>query len=240
LCQKLIDARSDKGVWRSTYSNAAAARALHAYAQMFSGSSDVWNVQAVLYGTAQPVPRDDRLVVEMDKTGWIENLGEQRVYVQERISGVPSKTIESNSVFDVERALIRLDGTEVNPLDVRTGEILLLRFRVSGVPQPSEYFAVNQLLPAGLEPLSVAQQRSAVKRMHAKPAEIIAEPRHIEVRDDRFLIFPNRIGVEPVTFLVLVQAVTPGTYTFPAVLIQDMYAPELHATGKSSMLKVLP
>jgi uncharacterized protein YfaS (alpha-2-macroglobulin family) len=54
-------------------------------------------------------------------------------------------------------------------------------------------------------------------------------PENSEARDDRFvaaLDYTPNDRRPALTLAYVVRAVTPGTYTHPAAIIEDMYAPE--------------
>ncbi|MDE2382884.1 MAG: hypothetical protein KGL71_11845, partial [Xanthomonadaceae bacterium] len=56
---------------------------------------------------------------------------------------------------------------------------------------------------------------------------------HEEFRDDRYVAALKLQAGSPAKLFYLVRAVTPGSYTVPPPLVEDMYRPELRGVGKS-------
>ena len=61
-----------------------------------------------------------------------------------------------------------------------------------------------------------------------------AEVRHEEYRDDRYVAALKLDAGDTARVFYLVRAVTPGTYTVPPSLVEDMYRPELRGVGKAA------
>ena len=97
---------------------------------------------------------------------------------------------------------------------------------------------LTDLLPAGLEienfNLGDAKQWAGivVDGIDISERDDAAEVRHEEFRDDRYVAALKLDGGTARVFY-LVRAVTPGTYTVPPSLVEDMYRPQLRGVGKS-------
>ena len=61
-----------------------------------------------------------------------------------------------------------------------------------------------------------------------------ADVKHEEFRDDRYVAALKLDDGRTARVFYLVRAVTPGTYTVPPSLVEDMYRPELRGVGKAS------
>ena len=63
---------------------------------------------------------------------------------------------------------------------------------------------------------------------------------HSEFRKDRFVVAFDRNGGASRTFTAayVVRAVTPGVYTVPAAVVEDMYRPELSARTATGVMEV--
>ena len=57
---------------------------------------------------------------------------------------------------------------------------------------------------------------------------------HEEYRDDRYVAALKLDAGSKARVFYLVRAVTPGTYTVPPSLVEDMYRPQLRGVGKST------
>ena len=66
------------------------------------------------------------------------------------------------------------------------------------------------------------------------PAKIV----HEEYRDDRYAAALNLSRGDQARVFYLVRAVTPGTYTVPPPLVEDMYRPAVRGIGKVEPAKI--
>src|SRR3546814_15700790 len=60
-----------------------------------------------------------------------------------------------------------------------------------------------------------------------------ADGLHEEYRDDRYVAALKLGAGRTARLFYLVRAVTPGTYTVPPPLVEDMYRPDLRGVGKA-------
>ena len=105
---------------------------------------------------------------------------------------------------------------------------------------PADPFALlTDLLPAGLEienfNLGDAKQWAGVVVDDVAVHEMVsqAQVRHQEFRDDRYVAAVKLTSGDRAQLYYLVRAVTPGTYTAPPPLVEDMYRPMLRGVGRS-------
>jgi alpha-2-macroglobulin len=69
----------------------------------------------------------------------------------------------------------------------------------------------------------------------------ISTPDYSEARDDRYIAaldLPN--GTADFTLAYVVRAITPGTFKYPALEVEDMYDPETYGRTAMGSLTVLP
>jgi uncharacterized protein YfaS (alpha-2-macroglobulin family) len=98
---------------------------------------------------------------------------------------------------------------------------------------------LTDLLPAGLEienfNLSDAKQWAdvVVDGIEVTDRASAADVQHEEYREDRYVAALKLNAGNVARVFYLVRAVTPGTYTAPPPLVEDMYRPELRGVGKS-------
>lgn len=242
LVKGLLAERNAAGRWATTYENAAVIRAFAAYAKTYPQTGSAMKLQWKTADGATQFLSDGKAMAlgEVDQ-GELINQGDAPLYVALQSGGIPLEATAVENQFKVSRHLMRLDGRELLQGEaLQSGELLLMRFRISGLPRRSETMVVDQGLPAGLEALPVSQQGKAWKRLQVPQPEKGVTPRHLEVRDDRVMIFSAMLNQEQQIFDVLVRAVSPGTHSFPATQVQDMYDEALIFRGEQSLLKVLP
>jgi uncharacterized protein YfaS (alpha-2-macroglobulin family) len=166
--------------------------------------------------------------------------GTPPLYASFEIAGVPRKAPEADfSKLKVERKWYGTDGKPWTPKPLKEGEALIVGVSVvSDVAMPDAL--LTDLLPAGLEienfNLSDAKQWAdvVVDGIQITDRESAAETRHEEYRDDRYVAALKLGEGDKARVFYLVRAVTPGTYTVPPPLVEDMYRPDLRGVGKST------
>ena len=63
-------------------------------------------------------------------------------------------------------------------------------------------------------------------------------PTHLELRDDRLVIFFERLRKGTHHFYYLARAVSPGTFHRPGLRADSMYAPEIFAQTASEPITI--
>jgi uncharacterized protein YfaS (alpha-2-macroglobulin family) len=139
-------------------------------------------------------------------------------------------------------------GSELHALTVvgsqlKEGDTLIVELNIEARMNVPDAL-VTDLLPGGLEVenlnLGGAQSWSGVVidgidlDQHAAAAQIV----HEEYRDDRYAAALNLSRGDKARVFYLVRAVTPGTYTVPPPLVEDMYRPAVRGIGKVEPAKI--
>jgi uncharacterized protein YfaS (alpha-2-macroglobulin family) len=165
--------------------------------------------------------------------------GEPPLYASFEIAGVPRTAPAADaSQIKVERALYGTDGKPWKPKPLKEGEALIVRVGITS-DRAMQDALLTDLLPAGLEienfNLGDAEQWAdvVVDGISINDRTDAAEVRHEEFRDDRYVAALKLDAGNTARVFYLVRAVTPGTYTAPPPLVEDMYRPELRGVGKS-------
>lgn len=166
--------------------------------------------------------------------------GQGPLYVSLEAAGIPRTAPEpDNSVLNVERKYYTPDGKPWNGGKLREGDALIVGVSITASRAMPDAL-LTDLLPAGLEienfNLSDAKQWAdvVVDGIQITDRASAAEVRHEEYRDDRYVAALKLDAREAARVFYLVRAVTPGTYTVPPPLVEDMYRPDLRGVGKSS------
>jgi len=69
----------------------------------------------------------------------------------------------------------------------------------------------------------------------------LTEATYTEERDDRFVAALDlKDGIKDFTLAYVVRAVTAGQFTYPALVIEDMYDPETNGRTAIGKLSVAP
>ncbi|HSM93178.1 MAG TPA: MG2 domain-containing protein [Anaeromyxobacteraceae bacterium] len=132
------------------------------------------------------------------------------------------------------------------------GEVLRLRVRVS-TPQERNFVAVEVPLPSGLEAVdttlaSSARQPGPVQRGDPGDADDRAADandgtfwtpfNHVELRDDRVLLFADWLPAGLHTWSLPVRATTPGEFLLAPARGEEMYAPEVFGRSEGGTFTV--
>ena len=118
--------------------------------------------------------------------------------------------------------------------------------------QRRENVAVEDPLPAGFEAINAQLASSSANEIDAAatadvnqnqahiPSAYEAGVNHVELRDDRVLLFAQ--SFEPGTFVYsyLVRATSPGSFVVPPTQAEEMYRPEIFGRTASAQVVVTP
>ncbi|GAB3366556.1 alpha-2-macroglobulin [Lysobacter rhizosphaerae] len=166
--------------------------------------------------------------------------GQPPLYASLEVAGIPRNAPEPDaSVVSVARKYYNTDGSEWSGGILEEGDSLIVQLTIkSSVNMPDAL--VTDLLPAGLEienfNLGDAKQWAGVvvDGIEIADRDEAAEVRHEEYRDDRYVAALKLSTYDTARLFYLVRAVTPGTYTVPPSLVEDMYRPDMRGVGKAS------
>jgi len=161
------------------------------------------------------------------------------LYVSLEIAGVPrSAPAENKSVIGIERKWYTTDGQPWKPGPLAEGEALIVAVSITADRTMPDAMLID-LLPAGLEienfNLGDGKQWAdvVVDGIEISDRGSAADVVHEEFRDDRYVAALKLDSGQTARVFYLVRAVTPGTYTVPPPLVEDMYRPQLRGVGKS-------
>ncbi|ORM62954.1 hypothetical protein PRCB_08665 [Pantoea rodasii] len=226
--------------WFSTQENNAlflAARTLQQH------KGERW--QASLQGKSEPLSSEQTLNMGISEDQLRQGLSVKSdnaspLYGTLNVVGYPrTAPAPISNVLNITREYFTLDGKPADLTNLKSGELLVVRLKVSASERVSDALVVD-LLPAGLElenqnlsdsSASLGDSADALKEsmMDMQQANI----KHIEFRDDRFVAALALDGYTPGTLLYLARAVTPGSYRLPPPQVESMYVPEWRAIGKT-------
>jgi alpha-2-macroglobulin len=169
-----------------------------------------------------------------------EPQGAVPLYASLEVAGVPRTAPgEDKSVIGIERKWYTTDGKPWKPGPITEGEALIVALSITA-DQYMPDALLTDLLPAGLEienfNLGDSKQWAdvVVDGIEITDRGSAAEVQHEEYRDDRFVAAIKLNRGQAARVFYLVRAVTPGTYTVPPSLVEDMYRPQLRGVGKST------
>ncbi|HEX8665692.1 MAG TPA: alpha-2-macroglobulin [Beijerinckiaceae bacterium] len=207
----------------STQENAwmiLAADALSRDAEAISVSVDGAAKRGALYRTFRPATLERGPVT-------LANTGTAPAQVVVNVTGNPTSfEPPASQGYTVERTYYKLDGTKVDPAQVRQNERLVAVLKVTESAARAARLLLVDRLPAGFEidnpKLVDSDTVGALDWLET------VEPAHTEYRDDRFVAAFDRGAEDEAFFTVayMVRAVAPGKYVHPPAVVEDMYRPE--------------
>ncbi|WOB48502.1 alpha-2-macroglobulin family protein [Xanthomonas hydrangeae] len=166
--------------------------------------------------------------------------GEAPMYASLEVAGIPRSAPEPDTrILSVERSWYTTDGKPWTPRPLKEGEALIVRVVITANSNMPDAL-LTDLLPAGLEienfNLGDAKQWAdvVVDGIGISERSSAADVKHEEFRDDRYVAALSLSSGSKAQVYYLVRAVTPGTYTVPPSLVEDMYRPELRGVGRST------
>jgi hypothetical protein len=238
-----LDARRNSGwLWLSTQEQVALARLGKA---LMVDQKKLVSGQWSIGGDAEAVAPVRLFGRSVDHAALARGLrfvpeGSPPLYASLDVAGIPrSAPAPDNRQIGIERRYYTTDGKEWKGGTLKEGEALIVRVGITAnVAMPDALF--TDLLPAGLEienfNLGDAKQWAevVVDGIAISDRGSAADVKHEEFRDDRYVAALKLDRGDTVKVFYLVRAVTPGTYTVPPSLVEDMYRPDIRGVGKAS------
>ncbi len=241
LGRELDVRRNDRWFYLSTQEQVALARVGRALlADQKKTVSGVWKLGDVSDPVAERRMQGRRVDYTTLSRGFrFEPQGAVPLYASLEVAGVPrTAPAEDKSVIGIERKWYTTDGKPWKPGPIAEGEALIVALSITA-DQTMPDALLTDLLPAGLEienfNLGDGKQWAdvVVDGIEITDRGSAAEVLHEEYRDDRFVAALKLNRGQAARVFYLVRAVTPGTYTVPPSLVEDMYRPQLRGVGKS-------
>jgi len=196
----------------------------------------------VAEGNAAPQTRNEPLYLRRAlgsgaPAAMIANRGTGPAWRTVSITGVPKSDLPAESKgYMVSRTIYRPDGSPADLKKARQTDLLVvvIKGKRTGATGGAQTLVVD-LLPAGfeIENASLGGQSSA----NYDWLKNLTSTTYTEQRDDRYVAALDLSdGNGEFTLAYVVRAVTPGEFTYPALVVEDMYEPE--TTGRTAMGKL--
>lgn len=172
----------------------------------------------------------------------INKKGKGPLYYETRMTYAPRKKLDPRDQgFAIVKEITSLDGRKLDSIEA--GSLVLVTLKVI-LPMESLYVVVDDPLPAGLEAVNPTYLTES-EEQERKLEEIRAKDNqawwwegfnHIELRDDRVLLFADSLAPGIHTHRYLARALIHGIFHAPGTKAEEMYTPEVF--GRSSELVV--
>ncbi|MCA9514159.1 MAG: hypothetical protein KC635_04395, partial [Myxococcales bacterium] len=144
---------------------------------------------------------------------------------------VPTVAVEHG--FGVDREYTFAEGPDIGKpaTSVKAGDLVQVKLTVR-TAEPRRYVAIDDLLPAGLEPVETSFETSSERVAVESGSRWVFD--HIEQHDDRVTLFANSMRAGRHTHTYLARATTAGEFIAPAARVHEMYQPDVF--GQSTAL----
>jgi hypothetical protein len=244
----LLQDRKD-GRWRTTQENVYVFWALGNYFNVFENEEPNLKVRVMLAGrqimdemykgrtveshTArigfEQLSKGENLPLNFDHSGT------GRLYYTLRITYAPRSGVKikaRDEGIKITKIFLDEKGKTVADGKFKAGEIYKIRLEVSSA-QDRKFVVLDDPLPAGFEPVNVNLATSSSAAME-NTGNISGSGwwdygtfNNSEMRDDRVLVFADRLSQGTHTFTYLARATTLGRFELPSTKAEEMYAPEI-------------
>ena len=242
LSRELDARRGNYGLWLSTQEQVAIARL--GQRLMLDTTRQVagtWRVGDA--GAEAPQARVQARVVDgaAVRSGLrFEPMGGGTLYATADVAGIPRQAPAfDDSKIGIVRRWYTPDGAPWTAGRIAEGEALIVSVSISAQEDIRDALFTD-LLPAGfeIENFNLGDEKQwadvSIEGIDIADRASAAEVKHEEFRDDRYVAALNLSRGDTARVFYLVRAVTPGTYTVPPPLVEDMYRPWIRGVGRST------
>jgi len=264
----LIEARV-RGRWETTQANAYALVGLSRYYNHYEKVVPDYRLRAWLgtgfIGQTAFKGRTMRVVEQrvpmaylMDqgrKSLILEKQGQGKLYYRLGLRYAPKslRLGPEEQGFSVQREYEPVEGKDTvvklpgGRYRIQAGKYVRVRLRIV-VPSRRYFVAVDDPLPAGLEAVDLNLRTSASSRLAGKAKNKIYDFyswyaffafSHKEKRDDRVVLFSDRLPSGVYEYTYLARATTIGTFVVPPLKANEMYHPEVFGRNGTKIVEVV-
>lgn len=231
--------RDDGSAWGTTRDNSWSVLGLASFAQMLeignaTGTVKIGTVEKEFNVSQKP------FVVERKIDDLIQIHSKDMLFAKVETVGIPKKPIKRNNMISISKSYVDDDGNPISK--VASGSLITVVVNIAS-PVDIDRTVLVDLVPGGfeLEDVTLATRSSVIPNANLSNNSKLHGSS--EIRDDRWLWFgylPKANKDTPSTITYTLRAVTPGVYTIPQIIIEDMYNPDLrgdYIPGKTIVIE---
>jgi hypothetical protein len=173
--------------------------------------------------------------------GVFTNTGDRPIFLTVLATGAPAQAPAAAAEdLIIEKRILTTDGRPADLASVRQGDRLIVFLAMTPQRQARASYIVADLLPAGFEIEAILGPRDVTEGGIYPFLDPLALPSIAEARDDRFIaaVTTSPRLRETTQFAYIVRAVTPGDFTMPGVVAEDMYAPDVFARSQAGRVQI--
>jgi alpha-2-macroglobulin len=187
----------------------------------------------------------------------VRNDGDRPAWRTLSLSGVPAKSGPALAAgFRIEKTFFSLDGTKLDPTHVRQNDRMIIALHGTATDNASHRTVLVDMLPAGWEienavgtsnqysflgPISAARVREARDDRFVAAfdlgSDLNARPNYDESGDEKDKDKPT-LNWNEFRVAYVARAITPGHFTLPEAVVQDMYQAQIMGRTVSGTTEV--
>ena len=264
----LIEARV-RGRWETTQANAYALVAISRYYKHYEKVIPDYQLRAWLgngfIGQTRFKGRTMRVVEQKVPMAFMQDQGRKPLILEKKGPGklyyrlglryAPKSLVlpPEEQGFSVMRDYEPVEGKDTvvklsgGHYRIKAGTYVRVRLRIV-VPSRRYFVAVDDPLPAGLEAVDTNLKTSASSRLAGKAKSKIYDFHswysffafsHKEKRDDRVVLFSDRLPSGVYEYTYLARATTIGRFVVPPLKAEEMYHPEVFGRNGTMIVQVV-
>jgi hypothetical protein len=187
---------------------------------------------------------------QMDQSISLRNNGQKDVWRIVSAEGIPAQPLPAaQNGVTLSKAILTMTGGAADLSNVRQNDRFIVHISGDMADNRARLMALLDLLPAGFEIEGIVQRKDDGSTIYPF-LPVLAQTNVAEARDDRFVATfdigssyqsndPKTKNVRPTFhFAYIVRATVPGSYTVPAAVVEDMYAPDIVARTNMGQMTI--
>ncbi len=237
---KRLTGSMENGRWQTTQDNAQALLGLGKYAK-FIASQDSNYSGRISVGQEVLTEFNDETDAKINnlplggKDVAISLLGEGTAYYYWSVEGVPEKGVaEKDKGMRIRRGFYTRSGEPLDMNKIKQGQIVVVDISIEAGLEYKNVI-VEDLLAACFE---IENPRISTSEKIEWINKDIFEPDHIDIRDDRLLLFTDLPRKENMHYRYIARAVTKGKFTLPPINASCMYDPSIKSINGKGEVEV--
>lgn len=237
------------GLWGNTQENVFGIMGVHALAVHARGGGAAPGVRLARNGAPIDAAAMEAVSERVRRFAWgPEALSGDAQQLTVGFSGGPPVNVRLRASYDLQltdanRAPVESgmvvtrryeapDGTPLDPARIPLGSLVRVVLTLE-TTEPLNYVALDDKLPAGLEPLNTALQTTESVSLgppNAATNRLLAQLSYSEVRDHRVAFFADALPAGTYEARYVARATSAGTFLRPSARGEAMYRPEIFGT----------
>lgn len=165
--------------------------------------------------------------------------------------GLPVEEVQPlDNGFFISRSYYNPDDRQTAVETAELGDTMLVRLTIV-VPQTRYYVTIDDPLPAGLEAIDASlntSQQTGAPPLYSEEERQTGDFfgrgwgywyfNHVELRDERVVIYANYLPAGTYEYTYLARAATPGVFRTIPPTAQEFYFPDVHGRGSGSLFTI--